>query len=125
MTGMVKEEILTRQLELGYSIEDGCLVFDFLLLSRSEFLSEPSEFAYLNVDGQQQKLELPAGSMAYTICQVPILLRLSNEPGIHAHLLNGIVHRIDDHVLDPINSQHVFQRDSVVHHLVVSTATIE
>ena len=34
MTGMVKEEILTRQMELGFSIENGHLVFDFLLLDR-------------------------------------------------------------------------------------------
>jgi hypothetical protein len=39
MTGMVKEEILTRQMELGFSIEHGCNVFDFTLLDRDEFLA--------------------------------------------------------------------------------------
>ena len=39
MTGMVKEEIITRQVELGLSIENGNLGFDFLLLDRREFLS--------------------------------------------------------------------------------------
>jgi hypothetical protein len=34
MTGMVKEEILTRQMELGFSIEEGKIVFDFLLFER-------------------------------------------------------------------------------------------
>ena len=29
MTGMVKEEILTRQVELGFSIENGNITFDF------------------------------------------------------------------------------------------------
>ena len=39
MTGLVKEEILVRQAELGLSIENGNLAFDFLLLDRREFLS--------------------------------------------------------------------------------------
>ena len=39
MTGSVKEEILTRQAELGMSIENGNLVFDFLLFDRNEFLA--------------------------------------------------------------------------------------
>jgi len=121
MTGMVKEEILTRQMELGYSIKDGCLVFDFLLLNRDEFLSEPSEFAYLNVHGQPEKIELPGGSMAYTICQVPIILRVSDEPCIHVHRSDGSIQKIDDHILDLANSRHIFQRDGRVDHLVVST----
>src|SRR5512147_460941 len=44
MTGMVKEEILTRQMELGFSIKDGKIVFDFLMLDSNEFLTEPTEF---------------------------------------------------------------------------------
>jgi hypothetical protein len=119
MTGMVKEEILTRQMELGYYIEDGCLVFDFLMLDKDEFLSEPSEFTYLNVQGQQEKIELPAGSMAHTICQVPIILRISDEPCINIHFFDGSTQQIDDYVLDSVNSQHIFQRDDV-HHLVVA-----
>jgi hypothetical protein len=123
MTGMVKEEILTRQRELGFSIQDGCLVFDFLLLDRSEFLAEPSEFAYLNVHGQQEMMELPAGSMAYTICQVPIVLQASNEPRIEVHRSGGSIQQIDGYVLDSMSSRHIFQRDSIVHHLVVSIAS--
>jgi len=120
MTGMVKEEILTRQRELGYSIENGQLVFDFLLLDRNEFLVEPGEFSYRNVHGEQEQMELPAGSIAYTICQVPILLQASDEPCIHVHLSDGSTQQIDGYVLDLKNSRHIFQRDGVVHHLVVS-----
>jgi hypothetical protein len=120
MTGMVKEEILTRQLELGLSVEEGCLKFDFLLLNRDEFLSEPSEFAYQNVDGQPDRIELPAGSMAYTICQVPVILQTSDEPCVHVHLVDGSIGQIKGHILDFTNSRHVFQRNGIVHHLLVS-----
>jgi hypothetical protein len=119
MTGMVKEEILTRQMELGFSIENGCMNFDFLLLNKDELLPEPSEFTYMNVHGQQETLELPAGSMAYTICQVPVILQLSEEPCITVHFSDGSVEPIHGYILDLANSSHIFQRDGVVNHLVV------
>ncbi|HUE99707.1 MAG TPA: hypothetical protein VMN99_10660 [Anaerolineales bacterium] len=120
MTGMVKEEILTRQMELGFSIENGHLVFDFLLLDKNEFLAESAEFGYRNVNGKQEQMELPAGSIAYSICQVPIVLKAAEEPCIKVHLSDGSTQQINGHVLDSVNSKHIFQRDGTVHHLVVS-----
>ena len=100
MTGMVKEEILIRQAELGVSIENGNLVFDFLLLDRNEFLADPRIFSYWSVDGQQQQMELQAGSIAYSICQVPVILHASNETIIKVHLTDGSTQQIEGHVLD-------------------------
>jgi len=120
MTCMVKEEILTRQKELGFSIENGQLVFDFLLLDRNEFLGEPGEFSYGNVQGEQEQLEVPKGSIAYTICQVPILLQLSDKPSIQVYRSDGNTQRINGYVLDLENSKHIFLRDGIVHLLVVS-----
>ena len=120
MTGMVKEEILARQMELGYSVENGCLVFDFLLLDRTELLAEPAEFSYRNVYGQQESIEVAVDSLAYTICQVPVLLQASGEPGMTIHFSDGNIRQSNGYVLDADNSRHVFQRDGIVHHLVVS-----
>jgi hypothetical protein len=125
MTGMVKEEILTRQRELGCSIENGQLVFDFLLLDTNEFLAEPTEFDYRDLDGEPVQIRLPADSIAYSICQVPVTLRVqvSDKPCIEVHLSDGSVHRIDGHILDITNSRHIFQRDGTVRHLVVIVPT--
>jgi hypothetical protein len=120
MTGMVKEEILTRQMELGDSITNGQIAFDFLLLNRDEFIAPPTEFAYWNVPGQPQTLDLPANSLAYTICQVPIILGASGEPSIEVHGSDGSTRQIPGHLLDAVTSRHIFQRDGMVHHLVVS-----
>ena len=119
MTGMVKEEILIRQAELGYTIDNGNLVFDFLLLDRGEFLAEPGVFSYWGVEGQQQQLELQAGSLAYSICQVPVILLASKEASIKVFLTDGNTQLMEGHVLDSVNSRHIFQRDGVVHHLIV------
>jgi hypothetical protein len=122
MTGLVKEEILTRQRELGCSLEKGRLAFDFLLLDQDEFLAEPSKFLYRNLDEQQAEIELPARSIAYSICQVPVILLSSDQPRIEVHFSNGSLQQIEGSVLDIANSRHIFQRDGVIHHLVVSAA---
>jgi hypothetical protein len=119
MSGMVKEEILIRQAELGYSIENGNLMFDFLLLDRNEFLTDPTVFSFWSVDGLKQQMELQVGSIAYSICQVPVILQASNETCIKVHRTDGSTQLIEGHVLDLVNSDHIFQRDGVVHHLIV------
>jgi hypothetical protein len=120
MTGMVKEDILTRQFELGFSIENGNLVFDFLLLDKNEFLVDSKGFSYWSVDGQNKQMELQPSTMAYTICQVPVILQVSNEACIKVHLTDGSTQEIEGYVLDPINSRHIFQRDGVVHYLEIN-----
>ncbi len=119
MTGLVKEEILTRQVELGYCIENGKLAFDFLLLDRHEFLETPAVFSYWSVDGQPQQIELKAGSLAYSICQVPVILQAGSKTGIRVHLTDGSIQQIEGPVLDGDNSRHIFQRNGMIHHLVV------
>ena len=125
MTGLVKEEILTRQVELGLSIEGGHLGFDFLLFDRSEFLTNPTMFAFWGVDGQPHQLEIPAGSLAYTICQVPVILCASSEKYIQVHRTDGSMLKVEGHVLDSASSRHIFQRDNRIHHLVVGVSPNE
>jgi hypothetical protein len=120
MSGMVKEEILTRQMELGWFMENGRLNFDFLLLDRKELLSSQSVFSYWNVKEQMEQMELPAGSVAYTICQVPVVVRVSSENCIEVYRADGSTEWVASHALDSVNSQHIFQRDGVIHHLDVS-----
>lgn len=119
MTGMVKEEILTRQMELGFSVVNGYIAFDFLLLDRQEFLATPMTFDYRNVHGQHEQIECPEGSILYSICQVPVLLQKAKEAYIEVYFSDGRIQKIDRHDLDAVNSSHIFQRDGVVHHLVV------
>jgi hypothetical protein len=114
MTGMVKEEILTRQIELGYSIENGKIAFDFLLLDTRELLSAPAIFEYWNVDGQKQNIECPVNTVAYSICQVPVILQQSSKSGIEVHRFDGAVQKCKELALDVENSQHIFKRDGKV-----------
>jgi len=119
MTGLVKEEIITRQAEAGLLIENGCLTFNALLLDQRELLTTPAVLDYQDVAGKQQFIELAAGCLAFTVCQVPVVIQIAAAPEIELHLSNGKIYTIAGNLLDAANSQHIFQRDGIVHHLVV------
>ena len=120
MTGLVKEEILTRQAELGIAIEQGCLVWELQLLDPHELLTAPALFSYLDVQGEVQHIQLQPGSLAYSICQTPVVLRAAAAPGITVHYADGTQRQLDGNVLDEANSRHIFLRDGAVHHLTVA-----
>lgn len=120
MTGLVKEEILTRQAELGLMIENGRLAFDMLLFDRQELLDAPSLFSYVDVEGRQAQIPLKAGSLAYSVCQTPVILEASGKKSIAVHFSDGSIHHIAGYVLDAQTSQHIFLRDGVLHHLTLS-----
>jgi hypothetical protein len=120
MTGAVKEEILTRLAELGLIVEHGRLRFDLVMLDRHELLSAPGKFAYLDVDGNQQEIELEAGSLAYTICQTPVILEAKDTMRITVRYVDGTDQTIQGNVLDEGSSRHIFERDGVVRKLIVA-----
>ena len=55
MTGQVKEDILTRWGELGAFVHGGQLHFAPTLLRPDEFLSEESEFCYVDISGESKQ----------------------------------------------------------------------
>ncbi|MBE0699467.1 MAG: hypothetical protein IH586_21295 [Anaerolineaceae bacterium] len=124
MTGMVKEEILARLVELGLAFENGTIAFDFLFLNRNELLTSPTTYNYWSVDGQLREIELNAGALVFTICQVPVIVQESNENKIMVHFSDGSLKTITGQVLDSDNSRHIFKRDNVVHHMVVSVLKV-
>jgi len=105
---------------LGLIIRDGKLTFDSFLLDPVELLTEPAVFSWLSVTGSEEQLELGAATLAYTVCQVPVVIRVSPAVGIDVHLADGSMQHLPELTVDAANSRHVFQRDGHVHHLVVS-----
>jgi hypothetical protein len=73
MTGEVKEEILTRFGELGVSVTEGIVRFHPVLLRREEFLAAPGRLLGFGLAGAPRPLDVPARSLAFTYCQVPVL----------------------------------------------------
>ncbi len=119
MTGQVKEEILTRLSELGLTIRAGQLNFDPFMIVPGELLTTPEVFSWLDVNGQDQSIELSSGSLAYSFCQVPVILQSSNHDLVEVHKTDGSVAKVVGHALDAENSRHIFMRDGTIHHLLV------
>ena len=123
MTGQVKEEILTRRGELGVRVDGGTLGFRPTLLQAHEFCDRPTTFTHVDVAGDEQTLDLPAGSLAFTVCQVPVVYRHGAECGpIVATLADGTSRAIAGTTL-PVDLGHaVFARNGWVVRLQVTVA---
>ena len=120
MTGMVKEEILTRQLEVGFRFEDGRLIFDPYLLDSSELLSSPRDLSFIDVYGEEKTLTLPTGTLTYFICQTPVTVQFGNHDEIEIHYADKSSRKLVDLKLDAETSQHIFSRDGAINRLLVS-----
>ena len=116
MTGQVKEEILTRLAELGVRVLSGAVRFDPSLLRTREFLDSPQPFRFLDVDKLWQELTVPAGGLAFTWCQIPVVYRLdeSCEPGASVTLNDGECQALQDLELPAEIAQHIFSRSGRV-----------
>lgn len=111
MTGMVKEEILTRFVELGIMIEDGTIVFNPILFRNQELLETVSQLHYIDIQGQKQQLEVPVDSLAFTFCQIPFLMKQSDNNQCTVHYTDNTVQVINGHCLDAEISQQIYSRN--------------
>jgi hypothetical protein len=122
MTGQVKEEILTRFIELGARVREGGITIDPALLRRREFAAAGRKFCYLDVNKAWQSLELPPASIAFTWCQLPFVYLLADagEQGIEVELGNGKTERYPSASLAPELSAHVFERTGHIRKVTVT-----
>jgi hypothetical protein len=89
MTGQVKEEILSRAGELGVRLHAGILSFEPTLLRPSEFLPAPLVWSYVDVNGIGREMTLRAHSLAFTVCQTPVVMLKGEKAEIVVQFVNG------------------------------------
>jgi hypothetical protein len=112
MSGVVKEEMLTRFGELGMRVTAGSVRFDTALLRAREFLADAGPFRFLDVDGRWQEIVVPAGGLAFTWCQVPFVYRLdkAGTPTVTVTVENGERSALSAMALPAETARHIFQR---------------
>jgi len=122
MTGQVKEEVLSRFGELGVRVQNGTVRFDPGLLRPVEFSAEPHSFRYLDVKGDWQQLELPAASLAFTWCQVPVVYRLdeSARPSLSLTYEYGKTENLAALSLPESASAELFLRNGCIRQITVT-----
>jgi len=119
MTGQVKEDILSRFGELGIRVSDGVLGFDPVILHPSEFLSETQCFEYFDVNQNKQTIQLEENTLAFTVCQVPVVYKKSEQQNISVDCVDGTTITIPGNQLDVDTTQHIFKRTHHVKQLTV------
>ncbi len=122
MTGQVKEEVLTRFGELGLRVDEGAVRFQPSLLRAREFVREARQFRFLDVAGNWQELDVPAGGLAFTWCQVPIIYELGKDggPAVTVTLRDGEKSTFTELALPSEISAELFQRSGSIRQLNVN-----
>jgi hypothetical protein len=118
MTGQVKEDIITRFRVLGVRVENGGVVFEPIILRRDEFISKTETWRFFN-GHEEQSLELEAGSLAFTLCGVPVVYRLSADAQIRIFAGESGPEVIQGNTLDPAWSQALFSRENRISKIIV------
>jgi hypothetical protein len=118
MTGQVKEDVISRFAELGVVVSGGEISFSPVMLKRDEFISTPRTWQF-SVGGSLQSEQLDAGSLAFSLCGVPVIYRLAEESRIQVLLHHGDTLAISGNGLGSELSQSLFMRDKHVRKVIV------
>ncbi len=114
MTGQVKEDILSRFMELGVYVRKGFIVFNPQLLRDDELLKSDAVFEYYDIDDQAQSLEVPSGSVAFTYCQIPVIYHHNGKNQIVLKRSNGAVETVMGLNLGKSISPSIFDRSGKI-----------
>ena len=120
MTGQVKEDVISRFYELGFFVVNGKISFEPTLLRKNEFMAEEKSFKFVNLSNEIEYMPIKSNSLAYTICQVPVIYSLSDKQDITVITMDGSQETINGHQLNFETSQNIFNRTNLIKALHVS-----
>ncbi|TVR14341.1 MAG: hypothetical protein EA391_12865 [Balneolaceae bacterium] len=120
MTGQVKEDILTSLFELGLNVENGVLGFEPLLLRKSEFRSSADHLQFIHTDQTPESVQVPADSLCFSICQIPVLYSIGEREQIEIEFKNGKTEQFEGLRFDLETSARIFQRTGEIKKISVS-----
>jgi len=120
MTGQVKEDILSRMIELGIRVENGKILFDSSNLKKEEFLEDmnrPEVHHFI----QYFKADLPKGKpmLAFSFCGIPVVYLIGENQKVEICFENEIK-TTDQLMIDSVTSHSVFKREGIVKMIVVN-----
>ena len=114
MTGQVKEDIISRFGELGLRVSDGKIRFDPTILRLDEFNTSESSFKYVDYNSNIKLMTLNKNTLAFSVCQVPVIYHLSKTDEIKITFVNGDCKISSGNEIDSINSKKIFERNNEI-----------
>jgi hypothetical protein len=101
MTGQVKEDILSRWIELGISVEKGEIRINPVILKGDDFINS----------GKHQNTDLPHEPvLEFTFCGVPFTYVIKDPEGIFIEYSNGESRVMKGLNIDPSSSREISER---------------
>jgi hypothetical protein len=118
MTGQVKEDIITRFKELGVKYMNGNIEFSPSFLSKKEFFTKSKTVDFVSISGNKQEMVIPKNSLAFSICQTPVVYTVHslNQIIIHYH---DKVETIDGSTLSKENAKKIYDKSGEIKSLNV------
>ena len=104
-------------------MQQGALCFAPSLLRRDEFLCSPGTFAYVDVAQQSRTLSLPPGSLAFSVCQTPVIYLRGDNAKVEVKLQSGQSMTVLGDRLDLATSRSIFDRTGRVELVQVTVET--
>jgi hypothetical protein len=117
MTGQVKEDLITRVGELGVDVREGRLRFVPRMMTSVEFMDAPRTFRYYDVEGRACAVPTTADSLAFTVCQVPVIVHRAGPSRIELAMADGATITVQGLALDAATSAGLFERTGAVRRL--------
>lgn len=114
MTGQVKEDIISRFVELGLTIEHGVISFSNQLVEKNEYLTQATTFEYFDINNDTKQALLNPDTLAFTYCQVPIIYHLSNENRMEIHQSNGSKNNVKGLKINSLWAKELFERSGKI-----------
>ncbi len=118
MTGQVKEDIITRFAELGVTVEQGEVIFQPVLLRKSEFMDKACTWTFA-AGGSERSLDLEPGMLAFMLCGVPVIYRLARSAAIEVDAGDAGHFKVSGNRLGADWSSSLFRRENRVDRLLV------
>ena len=95
------------------------LFFNPCLLRKEEFLTENKFFNYVDVNGKSTDIHVPARSLCFTYCQIPILYKMSSSNFVQILFNSGELMKLDRLEIDKDISEMVFKRTNEINQIIV------
>ncbi|MCC5914355.1 MAG: hypothetical protein JJU46_08280 [Balneolaceae bacterium] len=120
MTGQVKEDILASLFELGVFVERGRLVFNPVMLHKSNLLNQRESLEFIKTELKKVKVRAPENSLCFTYCQIPVMYSIGSEESVELTLKDGTVEKTQSLKLDKEVSSMVFRRTGEIEMITVN-----
>jgi hypothetical protein len=125
LTGMVKEGVICRFMELGVHFEQQTIRFQPRILRHAEFIKELSSTEIIRIDGSTKKYQLAKDSLLFTLVQTPVIYTLTDADSISIDIKysDGRQTSQRSSTLDAELANNIINRSGTVDHLVVHIPT--